>query len=432
MSFSFSFCDFHFLHLHFLHLVKVIFYYTKSFLLLNPYTVTNQSLGDGRSRSVTEKSSRVTELPSEILVEEEEHKRAVPGSGMYDVEFQIPTTNLGRNETRQEVERIIELRSGAGRIGPDLSSASEFERNVVQGGFGSENQFKSLLPDSHQQFDTLTSDLTTGSVSSTDESSVRFKKFAPIKASSGIKTYSVTIDGDLVSEHSDSERSTMTGRQAKHREELSSYSVSSVDESTQKLGVTEDSQGFSFGVKDSVKTDHVPDLCKSSIPNASDLSEQSEESQPKSSSFTNVSSDPSLSSMITSTLSQYTFQTEDQSGVPNLTQYTIKSEDATETPDLSQYSLKSSNVIRKSDDKTMNASTEEGSNYLQQKFASLDNLISESKSLIARHKVLVDKNKEMESKPQKTSVEESVVKPEREVAPGVQGITAQESNVKSR
>ena len=359
-----------------------------------------------------------SELPSEITVDERAGiERTVPGSSLPEGEFQTPKPHVVRTEVRRDVERTVESRPAARTVVPDFSTYT-----MSSEGSSNEGQFKTLQPDSRQQFDTLTSELTTGSISSADESSQRFKKLTPTDSTQPIKTYLVTIDGDLVSEHSDSDKSTKTGKKSKLHEDLSTYSVSSIDESMREHGITEDS----------LKTDQLSGLTKSSVTNMDEISEHSEESLPKSS-LTNITSDPSLNSMTgVSTLSQYTFQTEDFSGVPDLTQYTFKSEDATGAPDLSQYSLKSADITGKSENKSSNAASGEGSDYLQQKFASLDNLISESKSLIAKHKVFVDKNKEMEEPPKEPPVEESSKKQAREVTPGVQGLSVGESNVKSR
>ena len=367
-----------------------------------------------------------SELPSEIrTVDRAPIERTVPGSSLSEGEFQTPKPHVVGTEVRREAERMVEARPATRAKAPDLSTysvTSETETDAAKESSSDKSQFKTLQPDSRQQLDSLTSELTTGSFTSADDSSQMFKKLTSTEPTPRIKTYSVTMDGDLVSEHSDSDKSTKTVKMNKLHEDLSTYSVSSIEESTQEHGIKEDS----------LMTDNLSGLGKSSFTNMDEISEQSEESLPKSS-LTNVTSDPSLNSMTgVSTLSQYTFNTGEFSGVPDLTQYTFKSEDATGAPDLSQYSLKSADVTGKSENKSANATTEEGSDYLQQKFASLDNLISESKHLIAKHKVLVDKNKEMEDAPKEPPAEELSKKQPREVTPGVQGVSAGVSNVKSR
>ena len=354
------------------------------------------------------------ELPSEISTSE----RTVPGSSLTRSDFQTPVIHLGDSEARLEQERMVRPRNE--ELDTDGTSAEKSS---------SEDQFRTLLPDSQQQLDTLTSDLTTFSTSNGEESAQnkdeRFKELLAEKPKSSIKTYSVTLEGDLVSEHSDSEKSKSPKTSRRSKEDLTTFSLSSIDD-TQEISGTKDTQTLSSVSKDTTKSLPLSEYSyKSTIPSASDLSEHSEESQPKSSSLTNVTSDLSMTGA--SNLSQYTFETNNLTGAPNLTQYSLKTEDNSETPDLSQYSLKSADVTGKVEDKSANA-TEDGSNYLQQKFASLDNLISESKSLIARHKVLVDKNKQMEEVP---PVEE-LPKSGRETTPGVQTLTTQESNVKSK
>ena len=378
-----------------------------------------------------------SELPSEIRSDDRGAiDRTVPGSSLSEAEFQSPKPHVAGVGVRREVERMVESRpkiraktpdfAKAPDLGkaPDLSTysvTSETETDTAKESSSDNNQFRTLQPDSRQPLDSLTSEFTTGSFTSADESSQMFKKLASTEPTPRIKTYSLTMDGDLVSEHSDSDKSAKAVKMNKLHEDLSTYSVSSIDESTQE-GVNAESQ----------MTDNLTELGKSNFTNMDEISEQSEESKTKSS-LTNVTSDPSLNSMTgVSTLSQYTFQTGDLTGVPDLTQYTLKSDDATGAPDLSQYSLKSADVTGKSENKSANASVDEGSDYLQQKFASLDNLISESKTLIAKHKVLVDKNKEIEEPPKVPSIEEPSQKPLREVTPGAQGLPAGVSNVKSR
>ena len=385
-----------------------------------------------------EKSSHSSELPSEItLAEIMGNERSVPGSSSLKSDFRTPTIHVTEPEPRREQERMTESRVQARLSGPDFSTYTvESESDSKIASSSSEGQFQTMLPDSQQHLDTFSTALTTFSE---DESSLSkdeaFKRLLPVKPKSGIKTYAVTMDGDLVSEHSDSDRSPRSSRWNKVAEDLTSYSLSSVEESTQGPGVIREGHGFgtsdfSSTSKDTLKSQQLSDYSYKSS-SAANLSETSEDSHPKSSSLTNVTSDPSLSMTGASNLSQYTFKSEDITGAPNLTQYTLKSEDMTDAPDLSQYSLKSTDKSHNAEDKTANAK-DEGSNYLEQKFASLDNLISESKSLIAKHKVLVDKNKQMEEEPKVASKEESVKKPDRGTTPGVQSLTTQESNVKSR
>ena len=337
-------------------------------------------------------------------------------------------------EPSREQDRGMGPRIHATLAGSDFSTYSaESERESGVDHSSSDRQFQTMLPDSQQQLDTFSSELksflTDETPQSTDEG---FKKLVSAKPKSSVKTYAVTIDGDLVSEHSDSDKSLVAGR--KVIEDLTTYSLSSVDESMQGFGVTKDSHGLGTSelssiTKDSTRSQQMSDYTYKSS-SATNISDSSEDSHPKSSSLTNVTSDTSLSMNGASNLSQFTVKTEDMTSAPNLTQYTMKSEDITNGQDLSQYSLKSADVSPKDENKSANA-TEDSSNYLQEKFASLDNLISESKTLIAKHKVLVDKNKQMEE-PNAPSEEESVKKPERGTTPGDQTLTTQESNVKSR
>ena len=392
-------------------------------------------LGDDRSKTVVEKS-RTSELPSEItLADVLGNERSIPGSSVSKSQYLTPTIHVTEPEPPREQDRKTGPRIHTTLAGSDFSTYSaESERESGVDHSSSDRQFQTMLPDSQQQLDTFSSELKSFLADETPQSTDDgFKKLVSAKPKSSVKTYAVTIDGDLVSEHSDSDKSLVAGRH-KVAEDLTTYSLSSVDESMQGFGVTKDSHGLGTSelssiTKDSTKSQQMSDYTYKSS-SATNISDSSEDSHPKSSSLTNVTSDTSLSMNGASNLSQFTVKTEDMTSAPNLTQYTMKSEDITNGQDLSQYSLKSADVSRKDENRSANA-TEDGSNYLQEKFASLDNLISESKTLIAKHKVLVDKNKQMEE-PNAPSEEEAVKKPERGTTPGVQTLTTQESNVKSR
>lgn len=219
------------------------------------------------------------ELPSEIspggLVAGE---RTVPGSSLTSSEFHTPMIHLGDAEARQEQEWMVRPRTE--QSDTDGTSAQKFS---------SEDQFQTLLPDSQQNLDTFTSDLTTSSASNEDVSAqtkdARFKELLAEKPKSGIKTYSVTLEGDLVSEHSDSDKS-KSPKTARHdKEDLTSFSLSSIDD-TQEISGTKDTQTLGSLSKETTKSLPLSEYSYKStctIPSASDLSEHSEESQPKSS-----------------------------------------------------------------------------------------------------------------------------------------------------
>ncbi|XP_052218468.1 uncharacterized protein LOC127836082 isoform X3 [Dreissena polymorpha] len=225
---------------------------------------------------------------------------------------------------------------------------------IGEDSFSNRRSFETMLPDGHDN--SANGELSQHSLSAEENIREIKKEFDRLdKASQKIKTFAVSKDGELISENSDSDKS----HSVEHLQEtdLTNYTLSTQD-NTDKFTKSED-----FQSKLSVYT--LPESsAESRLSQVSDFSHKSSGksdswgSNPKSSSFTTVTSDTSLNGTGLSTLSQYTLG-DSKAG-------------DTQKPGV------------------------ENENYMQEKFASLDNLISESKNLIARHKQIIDKGKSLE------------------------------------
>ena len=191
-----------------------------------------------------------------------------------------------------------------------------------------------------------------------EEVKEEFEKFEkpPFRFVDKVRTFAVNRDGELISEHSDSDKSHGSAINGNTMgPDLTNYSLTSRD-STGKYLTTDNSYGLS--------THTIPETSAESrlseFSNLSSGKSGSMSSNPKSSSFTNVTSDPSL--------------------------------DATGASILSQYTLNDT----KGDNSNRSAAVAESlteQDYVQDRFASLDNLISESKHLIAKHKQVIERTK---------------------------------------
>lgn len=186
-----------------------------------------------------------------------------------------------------------------------------------------------------------------------------FQKFEkpPFKQVEKVRTFAVSRDGDLISEHSDSDKSHGSAKNGNTMgTDLTSYTVSTM-ESTGRFTSTVDSTSLSQHTLPDISAD----TRLSEFSNKSSGKSESIGSNPKSSSFTNVTSDPSLNATGASVLSQYTFDDTKGDTSKNRSQSALDS-------------------MAEQD-------------YIQDRFASLDNLISESKHLIARHKQVIERTK---------------------------------------
>lgn len=225
---------------------------------------------------------------------------------------------------------------------------------------GNQEEFHTLSPERNGK--SPVEGLTRHSGMSAEESIECIKKeFEKLDKPVGkVKTFAVNRDGDLISEHSDSDKSLRNGTTL--GQELSQFTISSQGSAQDKYASKLES--FS-GLSSYTMPDSTTESRLSEYSIKSSFGSGSVDTNPKSSSFTNVTSDPSLN--IT--------------GATNLSQYTLNS---TQEEELNENS--------------------NNNNYVQQKFASLDNLISESKNIIARHKQIISKNKNLEEDvPKKTS-----------------------------
>lgn len=176
-----------------------------------------------------------------------------------------------------------------------------------------------------------------------------------------VRTFAVNRDGDLISEHSDSDKSQGVDKNGDTvLTDLTNYSVSTKDSSNKLTSINDTNLLSSYTLPETSADTRLSQI--SEFSNKSSGKSDSMESNPKSSSFTNVTSDPSLDVTGASVLSQYTMN--DSKG-----------------------------------DQSVRVNDSADDNYIQDRFASLDNLISESKSLIARHKQVIGKTKTMEQEP---------------------------------
>lgn len=244
---------------------------------------------------------------------------------------------------------------------------------------GNQADFETLLPDRHGE--SPPEDLTRHSGMTAEESLERIKKeFERLeKPIAKVKTFAVNRDGDLISEHSDSDKSLRNNTLG---QELPQFTISSTGSAQDKY--TSNLESFSglssYTIPESTGESRPSQLSEYSY--KSSLGSCSVDANRKSSSFTNVTSDPSLN----------------MTGTTNLSQYTLN--ETKEEPSGTQ--------------------NENGNNYVQQRFASLDNLISESKNIIARHKQIINKNKNSEEDvPNRTSAAKS---PERGITSGVKSL----------
>ena len=292
-------------------------------------------------------------------------------------------SGVNQSELPSEItvrDKTVDQSSGVrfSGVGSKLSSSENMKK------FGEQSDLSSYTVSSMNEsskFDTLSPEksvpeLTTHSFSDAEESlnSIKeeFKKLAPVPAQrQKIKTYAVSRDGDLISEQSDSDRSS-GNFMMKTAENLSTSTMS-------RQGDTNDTRDFglsSYAINNSTKDDKQLSQLSQYTIKSSEVSDSSpRSSNPQSSSFTNITSDPSFNA---SGLSQYT-------------------------------------PADKNENKSQ---TVNDSNYLQQKFESLDNLISQSKSLIARHKVIIDKNKQVESELAAPPIPTSLPPPLKDLSKG--------------
>lgn len=223
---------------------------------------------------------------------------------------------------------------------------------------GNQEEFNTLSPDRNGK--SPVENYTRHSGMSAEESIECIKKeFEKLDKPVGkVKTFAVNRDGDLISEHSDSDKSLRNGTTL--GQELSQFTISSQGSAQDKYASKLES--FS-GLSSYTVPESTAESRLSEYSNKSSFGSGSVDTNPKSSSFTNVTSDHSLN----------------VTGATNLSQYTL---DNTKEEELN----------------------ENNNNYVQQKFASLDNLICESKNIIARHKQIISKNKNLEEDvPKKTS-----------------------------
>lgn len=186
-----------------------------------------------------------------------------------------------------------------------------------------------------------------------------------------VKTFAVNRDGDLIPDQSDSDKSSKNNDTTGN--ELSQFTLSSQTSAQDKYQSKLDNQSAltNYSLPESSTSRNRPNV--SEFSNRNSFSSVSTDTNPKSSSFTNVTSEQSL----------------------NFTGGTT----------LSQYTLNDTN-----DDQANNIQNENDNNSVNQKFASLDNLISESKTIIARHKEIINKNKTEDNVPKTaTSVSNSTV-----------------------
>ncbi|XP_045199776.2 uncharacterized protein LOC123554020 isoform X5 [Mercenaria mercenaria] len=213
---------------------------------------------------------------------------------------------------------------------------------------GRSEDFHTMSPERNGK--SPTEDITRHSGMTAEESLESIKKeFEKLeKPVSKIKTFAVNRDGDLISEHSDSDKSLRNS--ANIGQELSQYTVSSQGSAQDKY--QSKLQSFS-GLSSYTVPESTAESRLSEYSNKSSFGSGSVSSNPKSSSFTNVTSEMSLN----------------VTGATNLSQYTLN------------------------DTEPAGENFNENNNYVQQRFASLDNLISESKNIIAKHKQIIGKNK---------------------------------------
>jgi hypothetical protein len=233
---------------------------------------------------------------------------------------------------------------------------------------GRSEEFNTLSPDRNGK--TPTDSVSRHSGMTAEESLESIKKeFEKLeKPENKVKTFAVNRDGDLISEHSDSDKS-LRNSASQGGQDFTQYTISSQgsgqDKSASKL------ESFS-GLTSYTLPETTGESRLTEYSNKSSFGSGSVSSNPKSSSFTNVTSDPSL----------------------NMTNAT----------NLSQYTLNDSEVAGEN--------VSDNNNYVQQRFASLDNLISESKNIIAKHKQIISKNKNSEEDvPKLSSTEKSSAVP---------------------
>ncbi|KAL4219939.1 hypothetical protein ACF0H5_020350 [Mactra antiquata] len=177
-----------------------------------------------------------------------------------------------------------------------------------------------------------------------------------------VKTFAVNRDGDLIPDQSDSDKSSKIN-DSTGPVELSQYTFSSrqsaQDQTTGGSKLDSQSALSNYSLPGSSIGKVQPQV--SEFSNRNSLSSVSTDTNPKSSSFTNVTSEQSLN---------FTGNT----GM-SLSQYTLN-----DTPE-----------------DQLDAEQDQNDNNYMNKFASLDHMISESKNIIARHKEIINKNKTEES-----------------------------------
>ncbi|XP_052783812.1 serine/arginine repetitive matrix protein 2-like isoform X3 [Mya arenaria] len=287
---------------------------------------------------------------------EERRKSALDGTQQYELPSQITVGD----------------KTG---MSSDHRQSGQFQSNST--GFSSGNSFHTAVPDStvsQKSYDTTsptegfsgntgrTDNLTKGSLSaeeSIDKIKEEFDRLDKASRDVGlpkVKTFAVSKDGDLISEHSDSDKSQARNGDPFHTD-LTTYSLSTRDSTDQFNTANTTDRLSSYSLPESsreTRLSHMSDLSQKSMGTTIDTMD----SQPKSSSFTTVTSDPSLNMTGMTTLSQYTLN--DTKG------------------------------------DSLGHGVVEQDKYVQDRFASLDNLISESKNLIAKHKQFVENKKTTE------------------------------------
>jgi len=295
--------------------------YTKVMLLHNSnnYYCTCNSAGEERRRSALDGTTR-SELPSEITVGDKtsDHRQSAPfrsKSPQQSTSFQTLSEDFSTKSKSFEMSSLEPTHSGN-----QLSQASLSAEESIE-------QIK-------KEFD-------------------RLDKASKDLGLPKMKTFAVSKNGDLISENSDSDKSQVRNADTLDSD-LTNWTLSTANGSS-RFNTASSTQGLSAHTLPESSTSDMrlseisESTVKSSVP-----------SEPKSSSFTTVTSDPSL----------------DNTGGSNLSQYTMNNTRGDP--------LRSS--VPGDDDQ-----------YVQQKFASLDNLISESKHLIAKHKQFVESKKDNES-----------------------------------
>ena len=226
---------------------------------------------------------------------------------------------------------------------------------------GRSEEFHTLSPERNGKSPTENVSRLSGMTAEESLESIK-KEFEKLeKPANKVKTYAVNRDGELISEHSDSDKS-LRNSASLGGQEITQYTISSQgsgqDKTTSKL------ESFS-GLSSYTVPETTVESRLTEFSNKSSFGSGSVSSNPKSSSFTNVTSDPSMNITNATNLSEYTLNDSEMAG----------------------------------------ENVSDNNNYVQQKFASLDNLISESKNIIAKHKQIISKNKNSEEDVPKLSSE---------------------------